>query len=105
MELLLTGDLVDAPTAQRLGLVNRVVPQDKVLDEALALAARIGANAPLSVQASKRIARGIVDGRIAAEDTAWRISDAETAILMTSEDAKEGPLAFAEKRAPVWRAR
>ena len=105
MELLLTGEPVDAATAQRLGLVNRVVPQDKVLDEALALAALVGANAPLAVQASKRIARGIAEGRVAAEDAAWRINDAETAVLMTTEDAKEGPLAFAEKRAPVWQAR
>ena len=105
MELLLTGEPVDAATAQRLGLVNRVVPQDQVLDEALALAARISANAPLAVQASKRIARGIAEGRIASEEAAWRISNAETRALMASEDAKEGPRAFAEKRAPVWQAR
>lgn len=105
MELLLTGDAVDAATAHRMGLVNRVVPQDKVLDEALALAERICVNAPLAVQASKRIARGIADGRIASEETAWGITDAETRVLLASEDAKEGLRAFAEKRAPVWQAR
>lgn len=105
MELLLTGDSVDAATAQGLGLVNRVVPQDKVLDEALALAERITVNAPLSVQASKRIALGIVDGQVASEEAAWRLNEAEIKVLMASEDAKEGPRAFAEKRAPVWRAR
>lgn len=104
MELLLTGDAVDADTAQRLGLVNRVVPQEKVLDEALALAGRITVNAPLSVQASKRIAQGIVAGRVPSEEAAWRMNEAEIKVLMTSEDAKEGPRAFAEKRAPLWQA-
>jgi crotonobetainyl-CoA hydratase len=104
MELLLTGEPIDATTAQRLSLVNRVVPREKVLDEALALAARICANAPLAVQASKRVARGVVDGAVASEEAAWHINNAEIRALMTSEDAKEGPRAFAEKRAPLWRA-
>ncbi|SHN17033.1 crotonase/enoyl-CoA hydratase family protein [Cryptosporangium aurantiacum] len=105
MELMLTGEPIDAPTAQRLGLVNRVVAADKVVDEALALADRIAANAPLAVQASKRIARGIRDGQVAAEEAAWAQNDAETAAILRSEDAAEGPRAFAEKRAPIWRAR
>jgi crotonobetainyl-CoA hydratase len=86
-----------------LGLVNQVVPQAEVLNAALALAARITANAPLSVQASKRIARGIVDGVIAEEVVLWARASELGRVAMRSEDAKEGPRAFAEKRAPVWK--
>ncbi|ROO87963.1 short chain enoyl-CoA hydratase [Actinocorallia herbida] len=105
MELVLTGEPIDAPTALRLGLVNRVVAQEKVLTEALALAEAISVNAPLAVQASKRIARGISGGDVAAEAAAWELTAVETAQIMRSRDAKEGPRAFAEKRAPVWEAR
>ncbi len=105
MEMILTGKPVDAATALRLGLVNRVVPRASVLDEALALAELICRNAPLAVQASKRIAAGIIDGDIASEVAAWARTDAETAALMRSEDAREGVRAFAEKRPPVWQAR
>ncbi|MYQ33917.1 crotonase/enoyl-CoA hydratase family protein [Streptomyces sp. SID4956] len=105
MELLLTGDTLSARDAKDLGLVNRVVPQDRVLEEAVALAERIAANAPLAVQASKRIARGIQDGVVAQEEDRWSLSHAEARAVMNSADAKEGPRAFAEKRAPVWQAR
>ncbi|MFJ4828625.1 crotonase/enoyl-CoA hydratase family protein [Streptomyces sp. NPDC088747] len=105
MELLLTGDTLSAAEAKDLGLVNRVVPQDRVLAEAVALAERIAANAPLAVQASKRIAKGISDGSVAAEEDRWSHSHAEARAVMRSADAKEGPRAFAEKRAPVWQAR
>ncbi|GGN23092.1 hypothetical protein GCM10011578_055170 [Streptomyces fuscichromogenes] len=104
-ELLLTGDTLDAPTAKSYGLVNRVVPADRVLAEAIALAERIGANAPLAVQASKRIARGISAGQVETERGAWEINEQELLGLMNSADAQEGPRAFAEKRAPVWQAR
>ena len=105
MEMILTGEPVTAERALALGLVNRVVPQEQVLDAAVALAERICANAPLSVQASKRVALGIVDGRVPDEDAAWRHNSEETRVLMASHDATEGPRAFGEKRAPVWEAR
>ncbi|MFJ3798654.1 crotonase/enoyl-CoA hydratase family protein [Streptomyces sp. NPDC090088] len=105
MELLLTGDTLDAATARDLGLVNRVVPADRVLTEALALADRIAANAPLAVQASKRIARGIGTGRVESEGADWERTRQEGRAVMTSRDAQEGPRAFAEKRVPVWQAR
>lgn len=105
MELLLTGEPLPAQRALELGLVNAVVPQGEVMDAARKLAARITVNAPLSVQASKRIALGIVDGDIPAEAAAWAHSRAEGAKLMRSEDAKEGPRAFAEKRTPRWQVR
>lgn len=102
MEAILTGEALTAQRALELGLVNRVVAADNVLQEALALADKICANAPLAVQTSKRIARGITDGRVASEDADWERTGTETAELMTSEDALEGMRAFAEKRAPKW---
>lgn len=105
MEMMLTGDPIAAATAKEYRLINEVVPADQLLDAALALAERISVNAPLSVQASKRVALGVENGEIVAEKSKWALSEAEWQKLMDSEDAKEGPLAFAEKRAPVWKAR
>jgi len=105
MEILLTGDPITAQRALDLGLVNAIVPRDQVVEAALKLANRITVNAPLSVQASKRIARGIQDGRVVAEDSYWAATQRERSMVMQSEDAKEGPRAFAEKRPPVWTAR
>lgn len=105
MEMLLTGDPIDAARALDLGLVNAVVPRSELLDAALRLAERIAANAPLSVQASKRIALGMVEGRVAGDDAAWALTRKESGGVMRSEDAREGPRAFAEKRAPVWKGR
>jgi crotonobetainyl-CoA hydratase len=104
-ELLLTGDRVDAPTAYRMGLVNRVVADDTVLDEALGLAARIAAGAPLAVQATKRMLRLAV-GRVPdAEKDLWRLASAENERLIDSTDAKEGVRAFLERRAADWTGR
>lgn len=105
MELLLTGEPMTASDAWEWGLVNQVVKEGSVLDAALAMAARITGNAPLSVQASKRIAYGAADGVISGEKPFWEHTFDEMRILSKSEDAKEGPLAFAEKREPVWKAR
>jgi crotonobetainyl-CoA hydratase len=105
MEMILTGAPITAQKALELGLVNAVVPQSEVLEAAIALAERICANAPLAVQASKRIAMGIRDGIVASEDAAWALNERETDQIMLSADAQEGPLAFAAKRAPVWQGR
>ncbi|MCR5978396.1 enoyl-CoA hydratase [Gordonia jinghuaiqii] len=104
-ELMFTGEPVDATTALRLGLINRVVPHDQVLGEALVTARLIASNAPLAVQASKRVAQHIVDGDVWYEQDSWTLSASERAAVRASEDAKEGPRAFAEKRAPVWSGR
>ncbi|MEU4596644.1 crotonase/enoyl-CoA hydratase family protein [Nocardia sp. NPDC023988] len=104
MEMILTGEPITAARALEFGLVNRVVPADRVLDTALELATRIAANAPLAVQASKRVALGIVDGALPDED-AWDRSDREIAELTRSADVREGLMAFVEKRSPNWQAR
>jgi crotonobetainyl-CoA hydratase len=104
MELLLTGEPITASDAFEWGLINQVV-EGSVLEAALALAARVTVNAPLSVQASKRIASGVDEGVITDEETGWARTMNEMRDLIRSEDAKEGPLAFAEKREPVWKAR
>jgi len=105
MEMILTGEPIDARRALELGLVNRVVPTGELIDAALALAEKIAGNAPLSVQASKRLARRVIDGAFADEPEDWQRTEEEMAILSRSEDAREGPRAFAEKRAPQWKAR
>ncbi|SPM41274.1 Enoyl-CoA hydratase/carnithine racemase, partial [Mycobacterium numidiamassiliense] len=105
MELLLTGEPLTASDAWEWGLVNQVVKEGSVLDAALALAARVTVNAPLSVQASKRVAYGVDDGVIVGDEPGWDRTTREMQTLIRSEDAKEGPLAFAEKREPVWQAR
>ncbi|KRE56055.1 enoyl-CoA hydratase [Arthrobacter sp. Soil736] len=105
MEVILTGQPITAARALELGLVNRVVPAESVLDAALELAEAICANAPLAVQASKRIANGISAGTVAADDEHWQRNGAEGARLMSSQDAREGMQAFAEKREPVWQGK
>ncbi|MBM7367382.1 crotonase/enoyl-CoA hydratase family protein [Gordonia hydrophobica] len=104
MELLLTGRTFSAQQAVDVGLINRVVPDADVVDAAVALADEIAANAPLAVQASKRLALGIVDGAVPSETSQWAANTAEILAVFKSRDAKEGPRAFAEKRAPRWRA-
>lgn len=105
MELLLTGEPLSADRALEWGLVNLIAPSGAEFDTALALAARIAANAPLAVQATKRIAKGIVGGRVSRDDADWRLNEDEGRILFRSEDAREGPRAFVEKRAPRWAGR
>jgi crotonobetainyl-CoA hydratase len=105
VELLLTGEPLTARDALAWGLINQIVTQGSVLDAALALAARVTVNAPLSVQASKRIAYGVDDGVITGDEPGWERTVREMRTLIRSEDATEGPRAFAEKREPVWKAR
>lgn len=101
-ELVATGDPIEAPRAFQLGLVNRLTTADKVLDEAVALAKSISVNAPLSVRESLKVSRQSFD---LPEDELWKISNKTSALVFSSEDAKEGPVAFLEKRAPVWKGR
>lgn len=105
MEMILTGDPISAARALELGLINAVAPAGEHLAAALALADRIAVNAPLSVQASKRLAQGIINGGVPREDATWARNNVEGALVFGSEDAREGPRAFAEKRIPEWKAK
>jgi crotonobetainyl-CoA hydratase len=105
MEMILTGEPLSARRALQWGLVNRVVSQSQLFSAALELAELICANAPLAVQASKRVACGISGGVIETEGELWRLNEAEVTRIMSSEDASEGPTAFAERRPPKWSAR
>ena len=102
MELLLTGAPITAAQALELHLVNRVVPAEQLLDSALELARQIAANAPVAVQASKRIALGQRDGVRPAEIGDWDQIERELELVLKSPDSVEGALAFAQKRAPIW---
>lgn len=106
LEMLYTGEPISARRALELGLINRVVPAgESVVDAALELAARINANAPLAVQASKRVAYGADSGDLPLDAPWWDTSVRESRDMSRSEDSKEGPRAFAEKRAPIWKGR
>ncbi|MBX9606899.1 MAG: crotonase/enoyl-CoA hydratase family protein [Gammaproteobacteria bacterium] len=102
MELALTGDMLDAERAAALGLVNIVTEPGQALAEARRLAARIIANAPLSVAVSKRV---IVEQRDWPLNEMFARQQALTGPVIASEDAREGAAAFAEKRAPNWKGR
>ncbi len=100
LEMLITGAPIDAARAYALGLVNRVVDEAVLIAEALKIAERVVANAPMSVRESLAV------GRIASEQTEaalWQLSTAASARVLAHEDSREGPRAFVEKRPPVWR--
>jgi enoyl-CoA hydratase/carnithine racemase len=100
MELALTGELIGAHRLQELGLISRVVEPGEALNGAIELAERIAANAPLAVTATKQILRSARDW---TEAEAWTEQRKLARTALTSQDAKEGARAFAEKRPPVWR--
>ena len=102
MEILLTAEFVDAETAYRMGIVNAVVSQDDLLDTAKDFARRIMANAPLAIEAVKRSVLSTL--RMPLKE-AFEFELMEAAKVFMTEDAKEGPRAFAEKRPPVWQRR
>ncbi len=102
MEMALTSDPILAEEAYELGLVARLTETGGAADEAMKLAERIAENAPLAVAASKQIIR---QSRGLTEEESWAVQGPLLGKVFTSEDAKEGPRAFAEKRAPKWTGR
>lgn len=102
MEMTLTGDTIDAATAYRWGLVNKVVPRAELMGAAMDYARRIAANAPLAVQAAKELA---VRSRDMDLNTGLRVEAMINRLLMATEDAKEGPAAFREKRPAAFKGR
>jgi enoyl-CoA hydratase len=102
MELALTGDPIDAERGAALGIVNRVSDPGGAVDAALELADAIAANAPLALTASKRI---IVESPGWPDGEEWNRQGEISGPVFTSEDAREGATAFAEKRDPVWKGR
>jgi enoyl-CoA hydratase/carnithine racemase len=102
MEFLLTAEAFPALRALELGLLNEIVPGEELAERALDWAHRITVNAPLAVQATKE---SVLRGLAVDQREAYRIEDELAGRVFASEDAQEGPRAFAEKRPPVWKGR
>ena len=99
LEMIATGDPISAARAFQVGLVNRVVPAAEVVPAALALAGRVTVNAPVAVGLSLGVARQAYD---LTEAELWEVCEAASRAVRETEDFKEGPRAFVEKRAPHW---
>jgi enoyl-CoA hydratase/carnithine racemase len=97
-----TGDLIDAEEAMRWGLLNRVVPQDKLEEETMALATKLAVKSPLALQMGKQAFYGMSDMEYGK---ALEYSNELFAALCVTEDAKEGVEAFLNRRKPQWRER
>ncbi len=102
MELILTGDRIDAETALRAGIVSRMVAQEALMPTAMKIATRIAGHAPLAVKATKEVAQAALDETF---DQAMRLGETLRWIVGQTDDAKEGPRAFVEKRAPKYQGR
>lgn len=102
MEMALTGDPITAERGAEAGVVNRLAEPGETVESALELADAIAVNAPLALTASKRILRDSVDW---SQDEMWERQGQIAGPVMTSEDAREGSTAFAERRDPVWKAK
>ena len=102
MEFLLTAEAFPAERALELGLLNEIVPEEQLMDRAFEWARRITANAPLAVQATKE---SVIRGLGTTLDGAYVIEQELSQKIFQTDDAKEGPKAFSEKRPPVWQAK
>ena len=102
MEAARTGDPISAETAHQYGLVNHLVDPGQAVDAALELAGRVNANAPLAVRASRR---SILGAQLLDDEAGIRLTSEETRLLADTDDFREGPRAFVEKRPPEWKGR
>ena len=102
MEMALTGVVYDTQWAVEKGLVSRVVPAERLMEEARALAGEVASNPPLAVRATRKL---LYDGDDAALAAAMRRETEANALLSATEDAREAVGAFLEKRHPVYRGR
>lgn len=102
LEMLMTGDPISAQRALEVGMINQVVPSDQLMEAALALAERVCANAPIAVRGAKELAYRSFNMDM---DDAFALNLAIKERVYQSEDSKEGPRAFAEKREAVWQNR
>ena len=100
MEMAITADPITAEEAATYGLVARVTAKGEAVEGALAVAERIAQNAPLAVAASKKIIEATTQGL--TEEELWALNTELQIPVFTSNDAREGPVAFAEKRPPNW---
>jgi enoyl-CoA hydratase/carnithine racemase len=98
--MVMTGELIDAREAERWGLVNKVVPLDKLEEETVALANRLEEKSPLALQMGKEAFYGMSDLEFGK---ALAYTNEVFAALCMTEDAKEGVDAFLNKRAPQWK--
>jgi enoyl-CoA hydratase/carnithine racemase len=96
-ELVLTGDTIDAPEAERIGLITRIAPDDQLMDEARKIAERIAVNPPRSIRLAKRLLREAQHSRL---HDVLELSAAFQALAHETADHKEAVDAFTEKRAP-----
>jgi enoyl-CoA hydratase/carnithine racemase len=101
LEVALTGELIDAQRAESWGLVNRVVPPEDLLTSAIALAQTIAANGPLAT----RMIKDLVRRAVLADPTRGWATPEEFSAIFSSEDAREGAMAFLEKRPANWKGR
>lgn len=100
LEMVLTGDMIDARDAERWGLINRVVPADQLEEETMALANKLAEKSPLALQMGKQSFYGMSDMEFGK---ALEYSNETFAALCVTEDAQEGVDAFLKKRKPVWK--
>ena len=100
LEMVLTGDMIDAEDAERWGLVNKVVPADQLEEETMALANKLAEKSPLALQMGKQSFYGMSDMEYGK---ALEYSNETFAALCVTEDAKEGVDAFLNKRKPIWK--